>query len=234
LHAVRIAIKRLRAILRLIRPVISETAFRRENAALRKAGQRLALSRDTTIARKTLSQFSMHVSNARLRQAFESVLDSLKERPSAAAINRALKLVNRDLEQSAQRLERLRISRDGWKVLKPGIRKVNHQARKRMTAAAQSGDDVSYHRWRTRVKALYYELQLLKATGLNLHGMTPGCLRELEKKLGANQDIAMLKEMLGKRGNDVRDQILVTEYLEKQSRKLKRKALALGESVFAE
>jgi len=42
LHQVRLAIKRLRAILRLLRPLVSKTFFKRENARLRSAARRLA------------------------------------------------------------------------------------------------------------------------------------------------------------------------------------------------
>jgi len=41
-HLVRVAIKRLRALLRLIRPVIRETTYDRENARLKKAARRLS------------------------------------------------------------------------------------------------------------------------------------------------------------------------------------------------
>lgn len=54
-HLVRVTIKRLRAMLRLIRPVISKTAFDRERARLRKAARRLSFARDSDVARQTLA-----------------------------------------------------------------------------------------------------------------------------------------------------------------------------------
>ena len=56
LHQVRLAIKRLRAILRLLRPLVSKTFFKRENARLRSAARRLARLRDLAVARRTLEQ----------------------------------------------------------------------------------------------------------------------------------------------------------------------------------
>src|SRR5258708_24061903 len=53
---VRLAIKRLRAILRLVRPLVSKTFFRRENARLRSAARRLARLRDLAVPRRTLEQ----------------------------------------------------------------------------------------------------------------------------------------------------------------------------------
>ena len=56
LHQVRLAIKKLRAILRLLRPLVSKTFFKRENARLRSAARRLARLRDLAVARRTLEQ----------------------------------------------------------------------------------------------------------------------------------------------------------------------------------
>ena len=55
LHFVRVTIKRLRAILRLIRPAIKRRAFDRENVRLRTAARGLSISRDSDVARQTLA-----------------------------------------------------------------------------------------------------------------------------------------------------------------------------------
>ena len=52
LHFVRVTIKRLRAILRLIRPAIKKRAFDRENGRLRTAARRLSVARDADVARQ--------------------------------------------------------------------------------------------------------------------------------------------------------------------------------------
>jgi CHAD domain-containing protein len=67
-----VTIKRLRALLRLIRPVISERVFARENRRLRKAAWRLSLARDSDVARQTLAKLS--VSNDHERAVVASAL----------------------------------------------------------------------------------------------------------------------------------------------------------------
>src|SRR5260221_1501137 len=54
IHHVRTTIKRLRALLRLIRPAVGELLFNQENARLRKAGRRLAVARVAVVARGNL------------------------------------------------------------------------------------------------------------------------------------------------------------------------------------
>jgi len=235
LHAVRIAIKRLRAILRLIRPVISKTFFNRENAHLKKASRRLAFSRDTTIARKTIESLSQ--SAPRRPEAFAAVLAGFKEHAaSQTAVEKAMNRTGSDLEQSARRLERLRISRGGWKAVEPALRKVYCQGRRRMAAALENGDDNSYHRWRIRVKALYHQLQMLEPHWPHPVGPMIGRLKKLESKLGANQDIAMVASLLRKTPNafgGAENVGQVLKCVDKKSRKLKRKTRLLGEAIFA-
>ena len=65
LHQVRLAIKRLRAILRLLRPLVSKTFFKRENARLRSAARRLAVCailrwRDARLNRSLASSRAIH------------------------------------------------------------------------------------------------------------------------------------------------------------------------------
>ena len=78
LHQVRLSIKRLRAILRLLRPLVSKTFFKRENARLRSAARRLARLRDLAVARRTLEQVTHelagHSQDAAVQEVFESFL----------------------------------------------------------------------------------------------------------------------------------------------------------------
>ena len=54
IHRVRTTIKRLRALLRLIRPAVDPAFFNRENRRLRTAAGLLSFARDTEVARGTL------------------------------------------------------------------------------------------------------------------------------------------------------------------------------------
>src|SRR3989442_10782303 len=74
LHQVRVTIKRLRALLRLARPVISEAFCDRENRRLKATADRLAFFRDTTVSRQTLAALAQRVADKRSEGAFDLVL----------------------------------------------------------------------------------------------------------------------------------------------------------------
>jgi hypothetical protein len=59
-----------------------------------------------------------------------------------------------------QNLHRTRISGREWKTIKPGLREVYRQYRKRMERPLWQGDDEAIHKWRIRVKN--HELQMLQ------------------------------------------------------------------------
>jgi CHAD domain-containing protein len=159
LHFVRVMIKRLRAILRLIRPVISETAFDRENIRLRKAGRSLSVARDADVARQTLAKLS--AAKRRERDAVAVALAGFSKNGAMESdISKTMSQIEVDLEQTRRNLCRLRIPRREWKAIEPGIREAYRQCRKRMERALDRGDDDAFHKWRIRVKTLFYALQM--------------------------------------------------------------------------
>jgi hypothetical protein len=105
LHQVRLVIKRLRAILQLLRPLVSKTFFKRENARLRSAARRLARLRDLAVARRTLEQVTVklggHSRDAVIQEVFESFL---AQTPASSHYDddreKALRLAARALAQT--------------------------------------------------------------------------------------------------------------------------------------
>src|SRR6266699_3904847 len=74
LHQVRVTIKRLRALLRLARPVISEAFCDRENRRLKDIADRLAFFRDATVSRQTLATLAESAADKRNEGALDLVL----------------------------------------------------------------------------------------------------------------------------------------------------------------
>jgi hypothetical protein len=118
-HTVRTTIKRLRAILRLIRPGISKTVFEREDSRLRQAARRLSLARDTQVARQTLS--ALPVPNKREQEAVAAVLAGLEaDAEPQTGIDEAMRKVAADLEQTRRSLHQLRLGGE-WNAIEPGL-----------------------------------------------------------------------------------------------------------------
>jgi len=226
-HFLRTTTKRLRALLQLIRPVIAKTAFEREDARLKRIAIRLAPFRDRTVVLETLRAFVPRLVNPCKSSAANSTgtahADGRREHAMRAAAG--------GLEQSRRGFHRLRIGGEGWEAVGPGLANVYTQARKRMKAASADPSDRAFHRWRIRVKQLYYQLQWLEPVWPKQFARMLKRLHKLGENLGADHDLAVLREVFGeiRGGFDGADAIgHVKKYAAKKSRRLRRASELLG------
>src|SRR4030088_2494054 len=124
LHQVRLAIKKLRAILRRLRPLVSKTFCKRENARLRSAARRLARLRDFAVARRPLEQvtdkLASHSQDAAVQEVFESFL---ARSPASSHYDEdretALRLAARALALTRHAFHALPLPDRGWKTIEP-------------------------------------------------------------------------------------------------------------------
>jgi CHAD domain-containing protein len=236
IHYVRTTIKRLRALLRLIRPVVGETFFNRENDRLRKAGKRLAIARDAEVARETLKNLS--VSGKPEKEAVAAALAGLEGKAeSGTNLEKALSFTKEDLKETKRNLQELRSINGEWAVVGTGLQDVYRQSRKRMNTALEDRGDEAFHKWRIRVKNLFYELELLEPVWPKRMEKMTARLSKLQDKIGLDHDIAVLKAFLRKTpekfgGSEAVDRVI--RRLEEKSQKLRGAAEPLGEKIFAQ
>jgi CHAD domain-containing protein len=234
LHFVRVTIKRLRAILGLIRPAIKKKAFDRENVRLRTAARRLSSARDADVARQTLATLPF-AKQSEMDSAAVALAGFRKNGAPEADMSKTMKVTALDLHQTRRNLHRLQISRHEWKAIEPGLRKVYRQCRKRMRRALRHGDDDAYHKWRIRIKSLYYELQMLQSVWpARLTKMVTG-LNKLQDQIGADHDLVVLKRSLDRNpgrfgGSESVESVLRS--VNNKRRKLRRTTDPLGKAIF--
>jgi CHAD domain-containing protein len=233
-HSVRVTIKRLRAMLRLIRPVIPKTVFDREDGRLRRAARRLSLARECDVAKQTLATLSF--SKGRERDAVAAVRRGLNhDGEREAEINKATRQIEIDLKQTRRKLHRIQISGGEWKMIEPGLREVYRQCRKRMERALRNGNDEAFHKWRIRVKNLYYELQMLQQVWPKRLDKIIAGLKQLQEEIGADHDLVVLKGSMHKTpdafgGTETVEQ--VADSLDDKSKKLRQMTEQLGREIF--
>ncbi|MBU6411727.1 MAG: CHAD domain-containing protein, partial [Verrucomicrobia bacterium] len=187
-HGMRREIKKLRAVLRLVRGTTGKGAYRRCIQLLRQAASVLAAPRDACVQHRAFRELRRHfdgkISNrsaARIESALRArcrrETQHFLEGDSRARLKRILRKMKR-------RLDDLKIRSDGWAAIGPGIEHCycrGQKARQRVLAEPSSEQ---FHLWRKRVKDLGYQLRLLRRIG-------PERWRGMVKKLDA------LGELLG-------------------------------------
>ena len=242
LHQVRVTIKRLRALLRLARPVISEAFCDRENRRLKDIADRLASFRDATVSRQTLATLAKRVADKRSEEAFDVVLARFVKHgfdPSGFRVRReqALRHAASSLAESKQSFENMLVPTEDWQALGPGLQMVYGRSRNRMLRALSYQTPETFHDWRKQVKYLYYQLQMLGSISPKRLEPMLRRLRKLEDRLGEDHDLAVLERLLC----DGREQYggkravkWVVACLVRQSKKLRRETAAMGNEIFRE
>jgi hypothetical protein len=170
-HETRKALKRLRALLRLLRGELGEETFARETAALGDLAARLAGARDAEVRLATLQALiDRYPRRLGHRRGVEKLLGRL-----AAEHER---IFRQTLAEPAVRLEVLaglrafRARASGWhlperhgtRLIEPGLERIYRQGRRRYRRVAHGrGDRVAaLHEWRKRVKDLRYAAEMLQ------------------------------------------------------------------------
>ena len=169
-HETRKALKRLRALIGLLRTELGERQFAQEDALLREAGLRLAGARDAEVLVATLEELvranpgklAHRRGISKLRSQLAQERDLASERTRDDAWARAQ--VVGELRALRVRVEAWNLPyRDGIDSVQDGLRRIYRQGRRRRRRAARGGgaNTRAMHRWRKRVKDLRYAAVML-------------------------------------------------------------------------
>jgi CHAD domain-containing protein len=239
IHDTRKALKRLRALLRLIRGDLGESAFLREDALLREAGLRLAGAREAHVMLATLDGLlDRHPRGLARRAGVRSLRDRLlTEREEAAGDLIGDGSVRADalrrLTDSRARVAAWRLpEREGIGNVEAGLRHTYRAGRRRRERAAggRGGRLRRMHEWRRQVKHLRYAAEILRLEDLARRA------DELAEMLGEERDLALLAKRIraAERGErhhgDGRSKLL--KVIARRRRKLRRRAFALGRHLY--
>ncbi len=258
-HDTRKAIKRLRALLRLLEEELGQRAYTRENDALRDIAQRLSGARDAAVMLATLDGL---IERHPRKLARRGGVRKLRRRLHAEH-ERAEQLALSDPFARAEvlgELHALRCRLAAWKLPeRPGMQLVEHdlerlyeQGRKRHRRAMRGGANRSrtfaMHRWRKRVKDLRYAAEMLDRRGSKASSASSTRLRQLASRaddlgelLGEEHDLAIFAERLrdGGRGEGPRawrtgrrTRRTLLELAAKRRRALRRQALRRGKRLY--
>jgi CHAD domain-containing protein len=261
-HETRKALKRLRALLRLLERELSAEVYAREDAAVRDIGRLLSGPRDAQVMLDTLDslierhprKLARRKDVRKLRRALLAERDRLERQTLGESATLAQALAQ--LGALRARITAWSLSdRDAAKLIERGLRDLYAQGRRRFRRARRNnGKDVhAMHRWRKRVKDLRYAAEMLerrpaarkKRSGASsrLHSLAErtDALAEL---LGEDHDLAVLAERVRaeakprnhrrKRSQSIgrATRKQLLQLIARRRRKLRRRALREGERLY--
>jgi CHAD domain-containing protein len=249
-HEARKAIKRMRALARLLRDELGEHEFSRVNASLRSAGRRLGGARDAEVRLATLrelierhphalapSQGSSNGSGPR-REGIRRLEEQLRHERLNSSQPSDIDEVLADIAAMRDQLARWSLVDIDFGTLSPGLRRVYREGRQRYARCAREHghDEQDVHDWRKRVKSLYYALDMLgakKAKGARRAARRADRLGDL---LGSEHDLWMLCAYVEEHpeafGADTAAKDELLKRIEQRRRHLRKRALSLGARLY--
>lgn len=236
IHTLRKHCKKLRGLLRLVRP--NFPAYATENAAIRDAAHGLAGARDAEVMLGTLDMLSEEKALAGVDLTpLRSVLTARRDAEAAGdGLAERLETFSAAMQALAERAKHWKLGDTGFDALADGLEASFAKARKGLRAASADPSTEIMHEWRKHVKNHWYHSRLLTPLWpgpIGAHADATGRLGDL---LGLHHDIAVLSAFVSA-GPELLPEAARTALAEAAaacSLRLEGECFALGRRLLAE
>jgi CHAD domain-containing protein len=241
-HDVRKRLKKLRALLRLVRDEVGSKTYKQENACFRDAGRQLSDVRDAQVRIETLDKLVKHFSDTIAPTAFQSVREILEKRyeliqQEARQDNSAQITVVPILQAALDRVETWPITHNNWSALEGGLKWVYQCGSQNFLMACDRPTAEHLHEWRKRVKDLWYHLCILKPIWPDFLSELSDQLKVLADDLGDDHDLAVLGQFMTENPElfAAQEQLnILSTLIQQRQQQLQTHARFLGQRIYAE
>jgi len=241
-HETRKDLKKLRALLRLVRESLGKKAYKKENKTYRDAARALAPFRDSWVRLTLVQELRDRQEDELLHEALEMMAKQLRAeyeeqiRGNAVpdAINEAADL----LTSARKRIDDWPLPEEGgFDLFRGGLEKVYRRGLKGLRRSLSNPSAENLHEWRKRCKYLRHQMDLLHPAYPKLLLATEDSLHDLTDFLGDDHDLAVLRETLE---SELRESLtnrqlqVLNEEIAMAHRKYTDRCWPLGRCLFAE
>lgn len=224
-HEARRRAKKLRALLRLVRPDFGHYA--EENAVLRDTARGLSATRDVEVAEDTLAQLMQWAGReAPLGRAIAPRNDAETGLAEFAA----------EMRRMLERTSRWKTRKIDLDTLARGLTDTYRRGLEAMQLTAGKPTDTAFHEWRKQAKYHWNQLGLLEAAAENILPSAHKAAGELADLLGLHHDLAVLRGRVDEAAGEFGelDGGFVRAAAKRRQAELETKIGALGRQVYAE
>lgn len=252
-HNSRKSTKRIRALLRLVRPEIGRKVYRFENVAMRDTARLLSGVRGAAVMVESLDQIEMLYKPLLAEGTFQEARERLivnRDRVEARAMEDA-ELVQRvvaSLERAHARYSSWPTDpiardvygtgiRDRYATIGPGLGTTYRRGRCEMVMAYRSPAPMTFHTWRKRVKYLMHQMEIVTPLWPEVILGMVITLDRMAELLGEDHDLAELLDTLAGRPElcpNPLERSLIRALAEQRRSDVETAARILGRRIYAE
>lgn len=229
IHCARKAIKRTRAVLKMLRCGGHDTAVRKEDRALGDAARHLAAERDIHVQCAALKCLPICGANGAcnpLRQKLKKAEADLQPKKNAQ-VNQ----FHTAIKTAQTRLAQWPVADLDRKQLASTLKRSYQRTRKRFERVCEVSTSTKLHSWRKAAKTFWHQLQLANTfTSKKIKRLTAD-MEDLTGYLGDDHDLFLLSQSLA--GAADAQSLALREELRKRRTKLQKRALKLAKKTFA-
>ena len=240
IHEARKSIKKIRAVLRLVRPELGDI-YALENTVFRDIGRQLSQFRDAGVAIETFDaarkKYLKHI-DGRILSGMRRRLTARKARAEKSGnLDEVLSAMATAFDGPEGRVSGWPLRNDGFAAIAPGFEATLRRGRKAMARAVTERRPEDYHEWRKRAKEHWYHIRLLGSVWNDELEAYEKKLKDLEEALGEDHNLVILKEMVCAEPTMFgieREVERFADGIEKYHKDLVEKAGKLGEEIYDE
>ena len=229
-HELRRRCKKIRGLLRLIRPNFRD--FDAENTCFGKAADSLSAARDAAVMVETFTLVAKDLPPDTIAEIRGALEDNVRHISAEQDRAKLLSRFGDTMDDAAKRVKHWDLEGRGFALLAPGLDDTYARMRKRLDLAEQSGSDEALHDWRKDTKSHWFHISLFKQSAPDVLGGHAKQLDQLGEYLGDHHNLAVLAEgivaLTGSLGRPT------SRAIDTHKAELAQKALALGRQLTVE
>lgn len=210
-HDVRTRCKKLRGLLRLVRPLFEFYAD--ENADFREIGRLLGEAREAAVLVDTYEHLA-ELYELVDRQARQRIPIAMQMREGDTGAAGRLKEVRERMMLARLRVDHWTLAADDWEAIGPGVMQTYLRARTALERIGAGHAPARFHELRKRVKYHWHHMRLLRPIDQGEIGLRIHLAAEVGDRLGEHHDLAMLESTLRRHSDILRSEQDVETVLE--------------------
>lgn len=236
IHDARKDLKKLRAVVRLLRDRLGEKVYGEQNRRYRDAARALAESRDAKVKLETLDALGERFGDlppgtlAAWREALQRDCDRTLEGTNEMAVFESIE----QIEAGRNKIDDWKLGSGSWELIDAGLSRAYKRGRRAMREAEAEPSEENFHQWRKRAKDLWYDLRILHKAWPEVLGPTGEEAHRLSDLLGDHHDLAVLREDLDTRRFSDKDSAALAAAISTREAELAGAAFELGHRLYAE
>ena len=239
-HEARKAMKRLRALLHLIKPALPKGVFAANEARVKTIARSLAGARDARAMIETVRKLEaldgaakVAPVSAALHAHLQAKCAEAEQGLNGSGVNQLRKLLKEAKAEFAQ----LSLEQDEFAVIAATLEKDYRSARRAFSRAYRVGEDEAFHDWRKYVQRHWRQLLLVAPSWPKAMRPHVVLARNLSEILGEDHDLSVLGGIVKAQGDELGTSDAIAAYLSlcySRQAELRHVAHDLGTRLLAE